>query len=140
MPQRVLIDAGPIVGYLVGSDEHHDWSVKQFGRFERFLTCEAVLAEACARLDYFGMDQSKVIDLLNTGSLAVDFEVMQHADRVARLMKKYADQPMDFADACLVTMTERFSESLVITLDAEDFSIYRRHEREIVPFNAPDKL
>jgi predicted nucleic acid-binding protein len=135
----VLIDAGPIVGYLIKSDVHHDWSVKQFIRFARFLTCEAVLAESCARLAYFGMDQGKVIDLLNTGALLIDFHVTQHADRVARLMKKYSDQPMDFADACLVVMTERFSDSMVVTLDAEDFSIYRRHERETVPFHAPPR-
>jgi predicted nucleic acid-binding protein len=139
MPQRVIIDAGPIVGYFIESDAHHDWSVRQFLRFSRFLTCEAVLAEACARLAYFRLDQCKVIDLLNTGSLVVDFDLMQHADRVARLMKKYADQPMDFADACLVTMTERFSDSLVVTLDAQDFSVYRRHERETVPFDSPTK-
>lgn len=139
MPQRVIIDAGPIVGFFVRTDQHHAWSVEQFKLFKPFLTCEAVLAEACARLEYLGFEQSRVVDLLNSGAVTVDFEVMQHADRVSRLMKKYADRPMDFADACLVTMTERFSDSLVITLDDEDFRVYRRHEREAVPYRSPLK-
>ena len=46
---------------------------------------------------------------------------------------------MDFADACLVTMTERVSNSVVVTLDGADFSIYRRHEREVVPYISPRK-
>jgi predicted nucleic acid-binding protein len=138
MPQRVIIDAGAVVAYLVSSDDHHDWAVKQFECFLRFFTCEAVLAEACARLAYYRLDQTKVIDLLNTGALSVDFDVMQHADRVARLMRKYADQPMDFADACLVVMTERFADSRVITTDS-DFEVYRRHEREAIPHESPPK-
>lgn len=139
MAQRVIVDAGPIVAYLVATDQFHGWAMEQFEAYQPFLTCEAVLAEACARLEYFGLDQSRVIDLLNSGAIRVDFDIMEHADRVGRLMKKYSDQPMDFADACLVTMTERFSESLVVTLDGQDFKVYRRHEREVIPYNAPDK-
>lgn len=98
-----------------------------------------MLAEACARLNYFGLDQGWVIDLLATRVLWVDFDSNREADRVAYLMKKYRDFEMDFADACLVAMTERVAASLVVTLDAKDFSIYRRHERQVVPFLAPRK-
>ncbi|MDE3099450.1 MAG: hypothetical protein KGJ88_08240 [Verrucomicrobiota bacterium] len=111
--------------------------MEQFKLFRPFFTCEAVLAEACARLEYFGFEQSRVVDLLAAGAVTVDFAIVPHADRVSRLMKKYADRPMDFADACLVAMTERFTDSLLITTDAGDFSIYRRHEREVIPFKSP---
>ena len=110
-----------------------------FSHFSSFATCDAVLTEVCARLNYYGLDQSLVIDLLATKILRVEFDSNREAGRVSRLMKKYADLPMDFADACLVTMTEKVSDSLVITLDAKDFSVYRRHEREVVPFLAPRK-
>ena len=139
MPRSVLIDAGPLVAYLKVDDEFHEWAKAQFGRFPGFDTCDAVLAEACARLNYYGLDQRLVIDLLATKILRVEFDSNKEAGRVSRLMKKYADLPMDFADACLVTMTEKVADSLVITLDAKDFSVYRRHEREVVPFLAPRK-
>jgi predicted nucleic acid-binding protein len=52
-------------------------------------------------------------------------------------MQKYGDQPMDFADACLVVMAEQLPDSVIVTLDATDFSVYRRHEREVVPYVSP---
>jgi len=45
---------------------------------------------------------------------------------------------MDLADACLVAMSERVSDCLVVTLDRSDFSVYRRHERQVVPFISPE--
>ena len=139
MPKRVLLDAGPLVAFLSKEDEWHGWAVEQFERFAQFTTCEAVVSEACARLAYYGADQSMVVDLVRAGALVADFDLNQAADRVSRLMKKYRDQPMDFADACLVTMSERISDSVVVTLDINDFSIYRRHEREIVPCISPER-
>ena len=139
MPKRVLLDAGPLVAALCREDEWHEWSSDQFRHFETFITCDAVLAEACSRLVYYGYDQSKVIDLVAERALIVDFDSNREAGRVASLMKKYADFEMDFADACLVAMTEKVADSLVVTLDAKDFSVYRRHERHVVPFLAPRK-
>jgi uncharacterized protein len=108
MPRRVLVDAGPVVAFLREAEgAHHAWAVTQFKRFPAFTTCEAVLGKACARLAYHGEDQSKVVDLLVSGALIVDFDINRSAERVARLMKKYADRPMDLADACLVAMSER---------------------------------
>ena len=139
MLKKALIDAGPLVAFLSKDDAWHNWSASQFERFPQFSTCEAVLAEACARLAYYEQDQSKVVDLVSSGAVRVEFRLDQVADRVSYLMKKYRDRSMDFADACLVAMTERFSNSVVVTLDTNAFAIYRRYEREVVPFVSPQK-
>ena len=139
MPKKVLIDAGPLVAFLREEERHHAWAVEQFKRFPIFSTCEAVLAEACARLSYYREDQSRVVDLVVDGALVTDFAMNRRADRISRLMKKYADQPMDFADACILAMSEQVSDCLVITLDHNDFSVYRRHERQVVPFVSPKR-
>jgi predicted nucleic acid-binding protein len=34
---------------------------------------------------------------------------------------KYADQPMDLADACLVAMSEKWWDCKVVTVDVTDF-------------------
>ena len=50
-------------------------------------------------------------------------------------MAKYADLPLDLADATLVALAEERGDRLVFTLDS-DFQIYRMHGRqrfEIVP-------
>ena len=51
-------------------------------------------------------------------------------------MKRYADLPMGFADACLVRMAETHPEPVVLTTDAH-FRIYRRHGRQVVPCALP---
>jgi len=137
MPRSVLLDAGPLVAYLREAETHHGWAVEQFKRFSQFSTCEAVLAEACARLAYYDEDPVRVVDLINEADLVVDFLVKPHAERIGRLMRKYRDRPMDFADACIVAMSEQVKDCLVLTLDSADFSVYRRHEREVIPFLSP---
>lgn len=126
------------MAYLREVEAHHAWAREQFRRFKRFSTCEPVLAEACARLTYFNEEPQRVVELVTEADLLVNFQVKPNADRVFRLMEKYGDQPMDFADACVVAMTEQVNDCLVVTLDRQDFSVYRRHDREVIPFISPD--
>ena len=51
-------------------------------------------------------------------------------------MKKYVDVPMSFADACLVRMSEVFSDPMILTTDS-DFRVYRRHGRQVIPCAIP---
>lgn len=57
-------------------------------------------------------------------------------DAVLRLLAKYADVPMSFADACLVRMTETLNDPVLLTTD-DDFRVYRRHGRQIIPCVLP---
>ena len=54
-----------------------------------------------------------------------------------KLMAKYADVPMSFADACLVRMTELLADPILLTLDAH-FRIYRRHGNKTIPCAMPN--
>ena len=55
------------------------------------------------------------------------------------LMRKYADHPMDLADASLVAAAEDLRTTLVFTLDRADFSAYRaRIGRTWKPFRVLD--
>lgn len=52
------------------------------------------------------------------------------------LMRRYADRPMDFADATLVHLAEREGFTTVFTVDHDDFETYRigaRRKFRIVP-------
>jgi predicted nucleic acid-binding protein len=44
------------------------------------------------------------------------------------LMEKYADIPMDFADASIVAAAESLNLDTVFTIDS-DFYVYRLHDR-----------
>ena len=78
-----------------------------------------------------------MIRLVDEGVLKLTFDTAYNIGRILALMEKYRDLPMDFADACLVTMSEEEKESLVVTLDKKDFSVYRRYGRQTVPVLAP---
>ena len=45
--------------------------------------------------------------------------------RIRELMEKYADLPMDLADAALVRVAERDGLRTVFTIDRRDFTVYR---------------
>ena len=49
--------------------------------------------------------------------------------RAAHLMERYADRPMDLADATLVVLAEERGLSRIFTLDG-DFHIYRINGRK----------
>jgi hypothetical protein len=41
------------------------------------------------------------------------------------------------ADACLVRMTETLADPIILTTD-QDFRVYRRHSRQVVPCVTPE--
>jgi predicted nucleic acid-binding protein len=53
--------------------------------------------------------------------------------RVRMLLNKYADLPMDYADATLVALAEELGTTLIFTTDRTDFSVYRLKDRK--PFH-----
>jgi predicted nucleic acid-binding protein len=60
---------------------------------------------------------------------------MSAVNRSARLMERYADTPMDLADATLVALAEETGQRKIFSLDS-DFHIYRirgRQRFEVVP-------
>jgi predicted nucleic acid-binding protein len=134
-----LLDTGPLVAFFDRSDRYHPWAVEQWARAPiPLLTCEAVLAEATYLLqEHAGLTGDKVLALFERGVIEARFQLEDHAGPVAELLKKYRDQEMRLADACLVRMSELKRDSRVFTVDSRDFRIYRRFERKVIPLIAP---
>lgn len=128
-----IADTGVIVALLAGDDPAHKWAVEAFRRQRIFYTCEAVLAEASSFFD----DPLPVLTLVARGDLVSRFNLSEEAPRVLALASKYADQPMDLADACIVRMTELHERCRVWTVDRADFMTYRRHGRQPIPCEFP---
>jgi uncharacterized protein len=63
-------------------------------------------------------------NLRATGRLVLLDLTSEETDRMAVLMEKYKDTPMDLADASLVAVAESRSLTHVFTIDS-DFFIYR---------------
>jgi len=136
MAASVLVDASFVVALFNRRDSHHQWAAAQSTNHARpWLICEAALSEAFYLLGPRGAPALRTF--LRRGSLRLAFDLGDQLDPVLQLMEKYASVPMSLADACLVRMTETFSDPLVLTTDA-DFRIYRRHSRQVVPCLSPD--
>lgn len=132
-----LVDSGALVALLDRADFHHGWAVERFKALQPpLLTCESVLAETLHLLSDLPRSVEALTRLHRDGILRVDFEFELHASSVWRLIRKYSDLPMAFADACLVRMTELHSEPVVWTTDS-DFKVYRRHGRQAIPLIHP---
>jgi predicted nucleic acid-binding protein len=67
----------------------------------------------------------------------VAFKLAGNAEPVVKLLEKYSAVPMSLADACLVRMTETLADPIILTTD-EDFRVYRRHSRQVVPCVTPE--
>ena len=58
----VLIDTGPLVAMLCAGDQDHAWTVEQFRALPPpFLTCEAVIAEACFLIERRGVSGAVIL-------------------------------------------------------------------------------
>jgi uncharacterized protein len=67
------------------------------------------------------------------GAFRVFDLTIEHASRVSTLMKKYADLPMDLADASLVILAETLNDGRILSTDLRDFRSYRWKNRH--PFH-----
>ena len=98
------------------------------------MTCEAVLSETFHLLGGRGIES--VAALLRRGVLICSYRFADDPDAVLKLLEKYSQMPMSFADACLVRMAEIVNDPALLTTDA-DFRIYRRHGRQMIPCVLP---
>src|SRR5678815_5970655 len=109
MAKNVLVDAGFLVALLSRRDSHHQWAVAQVSnQGPPWRTCEAVLSEAFHLLGARGAPGLSA--LLRRRALIAAFDLDNDVESVLKLLQKYVDVPMSLADACLVRMTETFSD------------------------------
>jgi predicted nucleic acid-binding protein len=131
---KAIADTGFLVAFASANDAHHEWAVGIAARVtEPLLTCEAVLAEAAFHLE----SVPAVLDMLRDGLVTLSFDCNDHLPHLRELAARYADRHPDFADLCLVRMSELYPRHSVITVDREDFRVYRRNKREVIPIICP---
>jgi predicted nucleic acid-binding protein len=125
--RSIVADSGFLIGLFDETDPLHA-RCREFLRDYRgrFLTTEAVVTEALALLST--TQQLRCLDWLGdaaqAGLLVVDREPIDFR-AVEKLARKYADQPMDFADASVVLLAMRSGVREILTADRRDFAVYR---------------
>ena len=130
------MDAGPLVAWFCVQDSHHDWATRTLDTLPAgVLVCEAVLAEACHLVAKDGVPAGRILRLVERNDLVL-VTLAGEISAIRALMERYADTPMDFADACVVRMAELQPDTTVCTTDGH-FRFFRKHSREPIPLLAP---
>ena len=132
MISSILIDAGPLIALFDSSEKHHA-GVRAFLKENpyRYISTLAVFTEVSHMLDFNIMAQRDFYEwVMYKGVIISD---INHNDmpRLLELTVKYADLPMDFADATLVITAEKTGIREIISLD-RDFDIYRLPGKEFI--------
>lgn len=125
--RSVVVDSGFLIGLFDETDSLHAHCRAFLKDYRgRFLTTEAVLTEALALLST--RQQLRCLDWLGDAARAGLFDVDRDPldfRAVEKLVRKYADQPMDFADASVVLLAARKGVHEILTADRRDFAVYR---------------
>jgi predicted nucleic acid-binding protein len=122
-----LIDTGPIVAYLDARDPAHATVAACLDSFQGGLfTTEAIIVEAMHFLSAAEEGPVLLADFVEASEMRVSACCRpDQLGMAAGLMSKYADTPMDFADATLVLLADEKGILEILTLDRRGFSTYR---------------
>jgi len=131
-----IADTGYLVALVRQDDEHHEWATSLAGQLELpLLTCEPVLSESAFHL----RSCACVLAMLERGAIRVAFDCASHLQFLHDLAERYADRRPDLADLCLIRMSELYPHHTIVTVDEDDFRVYRRNKREAIPLLCPPK-
>lgn len=121
----VLLDTGVIVALLDRSERHHADCVEALdGVRGPIVTCEAVIAEACYLTRSLPGAPEAILQNVADGSFQIPIQLSRCAATVQRILRKYRDQEIDLADACLIHLASELRTGDILTLDG-DFEVYR---------------
>lgn len=126
-----LIDTGPFVAYLNAADPWHTKVSVCLDEFSgQLATTSAVITEAMHFVSVSKEGPGVLAELVATSRTDV-YDLCHPPEllEAAMLMRKYADTPMDFADATLVLLAEALDVGEILTLDRRGFSTYRTRRR-----------
>lgn len=124
----IIVDTGFWLALIDQKDTYHQrakQALKQYN--ETLITTWCVVTETCyLLLTRKGVKaQTTFINSLDQELFTVFNLEIHHTSRITQLMEKYADLPMDLADASLVILAEHLGHGRIFSVDKRDFNTYR---------------
>lgn len=124
----IIVDTGFWLALIDKKDAYHEraeQALKQYN--EPLITTWPVVTETCyllltrkgvdAEIIFLNSLQQKLFTIFNLEP--------HHTPRIIELIKKYANLPMDLADASLVILAEHLGHGRIFSVDQRDFNTYR---------------
>ncbi len=130
----ILCDTGIIVAAISPQDSYHGRAVGALaGIREPLVTTWPCITESMHLLDRYSVQAQELLRRqIERGIFALVTPAREDALRACALMRRYADAPMDFADASLVVAAEALGLTRILTLD-HHFYAYQINGK--TPFN-----
>ncbi len=141
MTPNTLIDTGAILALLDRRDRWHLSCTETFQQLRLPLaTSEAVLTKLFHLVGDSRHEMEAAWRLVRSGAIVLASIENAELPAIHALMLRYADCPMDFADATLVYLAKREGLASVFTVDHSDFDTYRidgRRRFRVLPVRRP---
>lgn len=124
----VLVDSGPLLALFNAADDWHAPVVAWLKAHPEAVLVSTwpVLTEVCALLARRVRNQAALDFLLwvERGGVRVDVPGAASLMQMRRIAQRFADLPLDLADASIAEAAERLGLRRVLSIDA-DFDVYR---------------
>ncbi|WP_055074718.1 type II toxin-antitoxin system VapC family toxin [Pseudanabaena sp. 'Roaring Creek'] len=124
----LLADTGFFIALGNNGDRYHSMAIQVISTLrEALITTYPVITETSyllARDAVLAVQFEFLTEVANGTFPVFDFQ-RQHLSRMVELMRRYANLPMDLADASLVVLAEHLDHGRILTCDRRDFNIYR---------------
>lgn len=126
--QKSILDTGPIVA-LFDRNDHYYRDIYDFMQNYngKLYTTLPVVTEVLFLLDFNIETQLDFITWLESGAVVIIDIKTNELSYIRKMMAKYQNVPMDFADATLMLISEKLNLQDIISLD-KDFFIYRKSD------------
>ena len=130
--QRSIADTGFVVALLNRTDAKHQAVADEYARRPYpILLPQTVLAEVAYLVGQVAGIAAVATFLreLPTSQFQLVALIDQDVQRIAEILQQYADSRVDFVDASVMAIAERYGMTTVLTLDHRDFRLFRPHHR-----------
>lgn len=122
-----IADTGFVVALLNQRDDRHQDVTPIYLQFPRILLPQTVLAEVAYLLGRNASILTVAAFLKGIPKSRFQLTALTDPDieYTAEILDIYADSRIDFVDATVMAIAERFQSALILTLDQRDFRLFR---------------
>ena len=125
MRNTVLVDSGPLIALFDKDDKFHTKVLNYLKDNDvKLLTSLAVITEVSHILDFNLKVQIDFLKWVELGGVVLYDIKREDLKDIVKLMQKYTNVPMDFADATLIYISFQKNIRQILSIDS-DFDIYR---------------
>jgi predicted nucleic acid-binding protein len=128
MRNSIIADTGFWVALGSKKDKYHDVAIlaAKLLPYDPITTWPVITETFYLLQKYQGVNIAQLfLEQIDQGSVAIFAIEARHLGQIQELVGKYADLPMDLADASLVILAEELGHGRILSTDQRDFNAYR---------------